>query len=43
VEKIQYMVELPRGVDPFTPGNFKLTAEGEIRHSVTERPDLIPE
>jgi len=43
IERIQYVVEMPKGIDPFSTTSFRLTAEGDVRWSATERPDLIPE
>ncbi len=42
IERIQYLRELPAGVDPFQPHLFRITADGNITSSDV-RPDLLPE
>lgn len=42
-ERIQYFRELPEDVDPFDAGNFEVTLEGNVSHTGTARPDLLPE
>jgi hypothetical protein len=43
IARIQYIRELPAGVDPHSPRTFRLTADGNLSVTASERPDLIPD
>ena len=42
-ERIQYIRQLPEGIDPFDPEQFEITAVGGVSTSAADRPDLLPE
>ena len=42
-ERIQYIRQLPEGIDPFDPEQFEITAAGGISTRAADRPDLLPE
>ncbi len=42
VQRIEYIRELPEGVDPFAPESLRVTEDGGLDYNVLERPDLLP-
>lgn len=43
VDRVEYIRELPDGMDPFSPENLRVTGDGSLDYNVLERPDLLPE
>jgi hypothetical protein len=43
LQRIEYIRELPTGVDPFAPENIKVGSQGALEISALSRPDLLPE
>jgi hypothetical protein len=41
LQRIEYVLELPEGVDPFDPTKLNVTAQGSV--SFADRPDLLPD
>ena len=41
--RIEYIRELPKGMDPFDPDKFNVAADGGIDLSAFDRPDLLPD
>ena len=42
VNRVEYIRELPEGVDPFAPEKLRVTGDGGIDYAALERPDLLP-
>jgi hypothetical protein len=43
VERVEYIRELPEGMDPFDPESLRVTENGSLDYNLLERPDLLPE
>ena len=43
LQRIEYIRELPKGVDPFSPENIKVGSQGSLELTALTRPDLLPE
>jgi hypothetical protein len=43
LQRVEYIRELPEGIDPFKPAEIDVSVDGNIRYHATDRPDLIPE
>jgi len=43
LQRIEYIRELPEGMDPFKPDKFNVSADGSIAFKAIDRPDLLPE
>jgi hypothetical protein len=43
VERIEYIRELPEGMDPFAPEKLRVQDDGSLDYTVLDRPDLLPE
>ncbi len=43
VERVEYIRELPEGMDPFDPESLRVTENGSLDYNLLERPYLLPE
>ena len=42
LQRVEYIRELPKGMDPFDPEHLKVAEDGSLDYSAGERPDLLP-
>ena len=43
LERVEYIRELPEGIDPFNPEGVQVSADGSVTYDALHRPDLIPD
>jgi hypothetical protein len=43
LQRIEYIRELPKGVNPFEPEDIKVGSSGALEINALTRPDLLPE
>jgi hypothetical protein len=43
LQRIEYIRELPQGVDPYAPAHIKVGSQGTVEIDPLSRPDLLPE
>lgn len=43
LQRVEYIRELPEGMDPFDPEKIQVSTDGSIEYPAVDRPDLIPD
>ena len=43
LQRVEYIRELPDGMDPFEVDKLKVSADGSIEYQALDRPDLLPD
>jgi len=43
LQRIEYLRELPEGVDPYEPEHIQVGSQGALEITAASRPDLLPE
>jgi hypothetical protein len=43
LQRVEYIRELPDGMNPFDPASLEVSADGSIVYPAVDRPDLLPD
>ena len=43
LQRIEYIREMPEGMDPYDPEKIEVSADGSLLFAMIDRPDLIPD
>lgn len=43
LQRVEYIRELPEGMDPYDPAKLEVSSDGSILYPASERPDLLPD
>ena len=42
-DRVEYILELPDGMDPYDPEQLTVSPDGSLKASLADRPDLLPD